>query len=235
MRCCSPPCCPRRRPHAPSRGRAAAPAGSVRLRRLHRMMRGVGRSAMTRPRAAASPIDPGLAPHLAQRLLSKPGLTVRSTLDRRAQIDRRARARAASCSGLGARPRARRRGDRRRQCDRRGARLCRRGRRRLDRRAGRRRRRLSPGRIDAEALPLRAGDRARLSHPRLDPRRFSPVQLDTASGLYVPQNYDRGFKGPVSVRAALAGLAQRPRGARAAARSGSSSSATGCGTSAIAA
>ncbi len=32
----------------------------------------------------------------------------------------------------------------------------------------------------------------------------SPVQLDTASGLYVPQNYDRGFKGPVSARSALA-------------------------------
>jgi penicillin-binding protein 1C len=32
----------------------------------------------------------------------------------------------------------------------------------------------------------------------------SPVQLDTASGLYVPQNYDRSFKGPVSARTALA-------------------------------
>ena len=32
----------------------------------------------------------------------------------------------------------------------------------------------------------------------------SPVQLDTASGLYVPKNYDRSFKGPVSVRHALA-------------------------------
>jgi penicillin-binding protein 1C len=31
----------------------------------------------------------------------------------------------------------------------------------------------------------------------------SPLDLDTASGLYIPQNYDRGFKGPVSVRAAL--------------------------------
>ena len=28
----------------------------------------------------------------------------------------------------------------------------------------------------------------------------SPVQLDTASGLYVPQNYDHSFKGPVSAR-----------------------------------
>jgi penicillin-binding protein 1C len=38
----------------------------------------------------------------------------------------------------------------------------------------------------------------------------SPVQLDTASGLYVPQNYDRGFKGPVSARTALAGSLNVP-------------------------
>ena len=38
----------------------------------------------------------------------------------------------------------------------------------------------------------------------------SPVQLDTASGLYVPQNYDRGFKGLVSARTALAGSLNVP-------------------------
>jgi penicillin-binding protein 1C len=38
----------------------------------------------------------------------------------------------------------------------------------------------------------------------------SPVQLDTASGLYVPQNYDRAFKGPVSARMALAGSLNVP-------------------------
>ena len=32
----------------------------------------------------------------------------------------------------------------------------------------------------------------------------SPVNLATAGGLYVPQNYDHDFKGPVSVRTALA-------------------------------
>lgn len=32
----------------------------------------------------------------------------------------------------------------------------------------------------------------------------SPLNLDTASGLYIPQNYDRVFSGPVSVRTALA-------------------------------
>ncbi len=32
----------------------------------------------------------------------------------------------------------------------------------------------------------------------------SPITLDTASGIYLPQNYDRDFKGLVSVRTALA-------------------------------
>lgn len=32
----------------------------------------------------------------------------------------------------------------------------------------------------------------------------SPLQLATPSGLYIPQNYERDFKGPVSVRTALA-------------------------------
>ncbi len=32
----------------------------------------------------------------------------------------------------------------------------------------------------------------------------SPVNLATAAGLYIPQNYDRQFKGPVSLRTALA-------------------------------
>lgn len=31
----------------------------------------------------------------------------------------------------------------------------------------------------------------------------APANLDTASGLYIPQNYDRSFRGPVSVRSAL--------------------------------
>jgi penicillin-binding protein 1C len=32
----------------------------------------------------------------------------------------------------------------------------------------------------------------------------APAQIGTAGGLYIPQNYDRHFKGPVSVRTALA-------------------------------
>ncbi|MBU6206544.1 MAG: penicillin-binding protein 1C, partial [Alphaproteobacteria bacterium] len=38
----------------------------------------------------------------------------------------------------------------------------------------------------------------------------SPVALDTASGLYVPQDYDHVFKGPVSARTALAGSLNVP-------------------------
>lgn len=38
----------------------------------------------------------------------------------------------------------------------------------------------------------------------------TPVQLDTASGLYVPRDYDNQFRGPVSVRTALAGSLNVP-------------------------
>ncbi|MGY6217014.1 penicillin-binding protein 1C [Methylolobus aquaticus] len=38
----------------------------------------------------------------------------------------------------------------------------------------------------------------------------SPVNLETPSGLYIPQNYDRDFKGMVSVRTALAGSLNVP-------------------------
>ncbi len=35
-----------------------------------------------------------------------------------------------------------------------------------------------------------------------------PVNIDTATGVYVPQDYDHDYKGPVSVRTALAGSAE---------------------------
>jgi penicillin-binding protein 1C len=38
----------------------------------------------------------------------------------------------------------------------------------------------------------------------------APINLKTASGLYIPQNYDREFKGLVSVRSALAGSLNIP-------------------------
>jgi len=38
----------------------------------------------------------------------------------------------------------------------------------------------------------------------------SPVNLETSNGLYIPQNYDHDFKGPVSVRTALASSLNLP-------------------------
>ncbi len=38
----------------------------------------------------------------------------------------------------------------------------------------------------------------------------TPINLETQTGLYIPQNYDRDFKGPVSVRTALAGSLNVP-------------------------
>ena len=38
----------------------------------------------------------------------------------------------------------------------------------------------------------------------------SPLDLNTASGLYAPQNYDKDFKGPVSARTALASSLNTP-------------------------
>ena len=38
----------------------------------------------------------------------------------------------------------------------------------------------------------------------------SPVTIDTATGLYLPQDYDHTYKGPVSVRTALAGSLNVP-------------------------
>ena len=38
----------------------------------------------------------------------------------------------------------------------------------------------------------------------------TPVNLETTNGLYIPQNYDRDFKGTVSVRTALAGSLNVP-------------------------
>ncbi len=73
--------------------------------------------------------------------------------------------------------------------------------------------RATAGGLDAEAVPVRAGHRARLSEL---PRRLlddSPISLDTASGVYLPQNYDKEFKGLVSVRTALASSLERAGGA----------------------
>ncbi|TFI59042.1 penicillin-binding protein 1C [Sphingomonas parva] len=146
--------------------------------------------------------DPGLAPHLAYRLLRKPGETFRTTIDPQVQTFAAAALRR-QLIGLGS--------DRARD----GAVVV------VDNRT-------------AEVLAYVGGVGGGSTAPAVDnanaPRQAgstlkpflygqaiergyltagsilddSPVQLDTASGLYVPRDYDRSFRGPVSVRTALA-------------------------------
>ena len=51
-------------------------------------------------------LDPGLAPHLADRLLTKPGLKVTTTLDRRRPARSRSPRSSASCRASAAAARA---------------------------------------------------------------------------------------------------------------------------------
>lgn len=153
-------------------------------------------------------LDPGLAPHLAQRLLSRPGMRVYTTLD--TDIQRMATiALARQLSGLGA---ARARD---------GAVVV------VDNRSGDvlayvggvRGSSTAPD-VDGASAYRQAGSTLKpflyaeaIEKGYLTPASIledSPVQLDTASGLYVPQNYDKGFKGAVSVRSALAGSLNVP-------------------------
>ncbi|KKC27157.1 penicillin-binding protein [Sphingomonas sp. SRS2] len=147
-------------------------------------------------------IDPGLAPHLAARLLDKPGMRVATTID--ADIQRIANAALArQLIGLGD------------QRARDGAVIV------LDNATGDTLAYVggvgggsTASAVDGAGAPRQAGSTLK---PFLYAAAFergyltagsilddNPVQLDTASGLYVPQNYDRGFKGPVSARSALA-------------------------------
>jgi penicillin-binding protein 1C len=152
--------------------------------------------------------DPGLAPHLAYRLLKKPGETIVSTLDAQAQA-LAAGALRRQLIGLGA--------ERARD----GAVIV------VDNHS-------------AEVLAYVGGVGGASTAPSVDnavskrqagstlkpflygqaiERGYltaasilddTPVQLDTASGLYVPRDYDKSFKGPVSVRTALAGSLNVP-------------------------
>ncbi|PXA97276.1 penicillin-binding protein 1C [Nostoc sp. 3335mG] len=153
-------------------------------------------------------LDPGLAPHLSDMLLTTPGARITTTLDIRAQ-------RAAilalrrQLQGLG--------GSRARD----GAVVV------VDNRSGDVLAMVG-GIGGASTAPAVNGATAyRQAGSTLKPFLYaqalergyltaasilddSPVQLDTASGLYVPQNYDKGFKGPVSARVALAGSLNVP-------------------------
>ncbi|MBX9859081.1 MAG: penicillin-binding protein 1C [Sphingomonas sp.] len=153
-------------------------------------------------------LDPGLAPHLASRLLTKPGLRITSTLD--ARIQRLATvALTRQLKGLG--------GSRARD----GAVVV------VDNETGEVRAYVggvggasTAAQVDGANSYRQAGSTLKpflyaqaIEHGYLTPASIlddSPVQLDTASGLYVPQNYDRDFKGPVSARTALAGSLNVP-------------------------
>ena len=147
-------------------------------------------------------LDPGLAPHLSVKLLAKPGLKVATTLDRDIQSIANA-ALKRQLLGLGS--------DRARD----GAVVV------VDNLTGDVLAYVGGVGGESTAAAVDGADAYRQAGSTLKPFLYaqamekgyltpasilddSPVQLDTASGLYVPQNYDRGFKGPVSVRTALA-------------------------------
>jgi len=152
-------------------------------------------------------IDPGLAPHLAAHLLTRPGMRVTTTLDEGVQ-DMAATALRHQLQGLGPR-RARD-----------GAVVV------IDNADGRVLAYVggvgvggvglgsTAAEVDGAAAPRQAGSTLKPHlYAQLIERKWltaasilddSPVQLDTASGLYVPQDYDKAFMGPVSVRRALA-------------------------------
>ncbi len=153
-------------------------------------------------------LDPGLAPHLSIKLLTQPGISLKTTLDRNVQIAATAALRR-QLLGLGP--------DRARD----GAVIV------LDNATGDVLAYVGGVGGESTAAAVDGADAYRQAGSTLKPFLYaqaiekgyltsasilddSPVQLDTASGLYVPQNYDRAFKGPVSVRSALAGSLNVP-------------------------
>jgi penicillin-binding protein 1C len=150
----------------------------------------------------AAQLDPALAPHLAVRLLDKPGKRVKTTIDRRIQTAAIVALRR-QLAGLGS--------DRVRD----GAVVV------LDNATGEVLAYVGGVGLKSTAASVDGANALRQAGSTLKPHLYaqviehgwltaasilddSPVQLDTASGLYVPKNYDHSFKGPVSVRHALA-------------------------------
>jgi len=163
--------------------------------------------AMTAP-AQAMADDPDLAPHLATRLLSHPGETVMTTVDARVQTIA-ATALRHQLLGLGA--------ERARD----GAVVV------VDNRSGDVLAYVggiggysTASHVDNADAPRQAGSTLKpFLYGQAIERGYltaasilddSPVELDTASGLYVPKDYDHDYKGPVSVRTALAGSLNVP-------------------------
>lgn len=146
--------------------------------------------------------DPDLAPHLAGKLLPEPGMRVKSTIDPKAQAIA-AQALRHQLQGLGPT----------RVRD--GAVVV------VDNASGEVLAYVGGVGLESTAASVDGADAARQAGSTLKPFLYaqlierkwltaasilddSPVQLDTASGLYVPRNYDNAFLGPVSVRRALA-------------------------------
>jgi len=163
--------------------------------------------AMTAP-AQSTANDPDLAPHLAARLLTRPGQTVATTLDARVQTIA-AMALRHQLLGLGA--------ERARD----GAVVV------VDNRTGDVLAYIGGIGGNSTASHVDNADAPRQAGSTLKPFLYgqaiergyltaasilddSPVQLDTASGLYVPKDYDHDYRGPVSVRTALAGSLNVP-------------------------
>ncbi len=147
-------------------------------------------------------LDPAIAPHLAERLLRKPGTRITTTLDAAVQ---QVAAQALRHQLLGLGPtRARD-----------GAAIV------LDNATGDVLAYVGGVGLSSTAAAVDGANAARQAGSTFKPFLYaqlierkwltagsilddSPVQLDTASGLYVPRNYDNSFLGPVSVRRALA-------------------------------
>ena len=190
-------------------------AGCVRTPGLRASACDGGRDAAA-PRAAA--LDPGLAPHLAGRLLTEPGLNDRPPRSTPVSSRSRPRRSVASSRDWAAAARATARWwwstMRPGTCW-----LMSAGSAALRRAGGRRCECLSPGRIDAEAVPLRAGDREGLSDRRLDPRRFAGPARHRLGPLCAAE-LRPGVQGAGHPRARAGGIAQRAGGAHLAARRG---------------
>ncbi|WP_254049939.1 penicillin-binding protein 1C [Novosphingobium sp. TH158] len=147
-------------------------------------------------------LDPDRAPHLAGKLLIEPGMKVRTTIDPKVQ-EAAVQALRQQLQGLGPT----------RVRD--GAVIV------VDNASGEVLAYVGGVGLGSTAASVDGADAPRQAGSTLKPFLYaqlierkwltaasilddSPVQLDTASGLYVPRNYDNAFLGPVSVRRALA-------------------------------
>src|SRR5688572_28064303 len=152
-------------------------------------------------RGGPRPVTASLAPHVARALLQAPGARVKSTLDARVQAFA-TNVLARHLAALGGRN------------VRDGAAIV------VDNASGEVRAYVGSAGADSRAAAVDGVRARRQAGSTLKPflyglafeRKYltagsllddSPVNLDTASGVYLPQNYDLTFRGPVSARTAL--------------------------------